>query len=794
MDRKPRFGAFVTLRHVVLGVSLAACVVSAACRRHASPVAPATTQVSGSLALRGLTAPVRIVRDRWGVPHLYAANQADLFYAQGFVQAQDRLFQMDLWRRAAQGRLSEVLGANFIERDAMTRRMQFHGDLAAEWASYGPEAHAIADAFVRGINALVDVVASGPPEEFALAGWRPEHWTADDLLNRTDAFAASANARDEVLRARLVAALGIHQAGALSQAAFASPLDVPRELDVKTIGYVIGDALREVGTPPFFSGLAAPVAARFKTEEPQLTGSNAWAVRGERSATGAPLLAADPHRGLDHPSLRYIVHLNAPGWNVIGAAAPWLPGVIIGHNDQVAWAMTSRAADVQDLYVEKMNPANPHQVELAGRWVDTKIIAEPITVKGKAKPFPFERESTSHGVIIASDRGRHLAFSVRWTGFEPGAAAELAAPAVDRAQSLDELRAALQRWKLPAATFVYATREGQVGTEAAGWVPARTMWNGTLPAPGWTGRYEWGTLRPESDRPPPREASRGHVVSANDSVARARRIDDVLSASAVRGVVRPTGVDDFKRLQQDTLAWNAEQLVPLLAAVHSGRAEVEDALSRLLKWDRRLVTGSTEATLYVFWERSLLRRLWRKRLDGSLADELSARSINVLVPAMTKPSSLWFTGDATRARNELLLTAMEDALEALRARQTDRPLTWGSLHTALFRHPLAVTSAARRRFNVGPFARAGYADTVMSTGGVDSEQTTGATFRVIVDVGNWDRSLAMNAPGQSGAPASAHFADLANLWAAGDYFPLLFSETAVQNASESTLTLVPVRP
>jgi penicillin amidase len=189
-----------------------------------------------------------------------------------------------------------------------------------------------------------------------------------------------------------------------------------------------------------------------------------------------------------------------------------------------------------------------------------------------------------------------------------------------------------------------------------------------------------------------------------------------------------------------------------------------------------------------------LRRLWGNRLEASLADELSTRATDVLVPAMTKPSSLWFTGNATRARDELLLAAMADALEAIRARQSDRPPAWGTLHTALFRHPLAVTSAGRRRFNVGPFSRAGYADTVMSTGGVDSEQTTGATFRVIVDVGTWDGSLAMNAPGQSGSPGSAHFADLANLWSAGDYFPLVFSEAAVQNASESTLTLVPGRP
>ena len=223
--------------------------------RRRQPVAPAPLpQVSGTLTVDGLTAPVRVVRDRWGVPHIYAGNQDDLFFAQGFVQAQDRLFQMDLWRRSVQGRLSEVLGSNFIERDAMTRRMQYRGDMRAEWASYGPDTEAIATAFVRGINAWVDIALAQLPEEFTHAGWRPERWQAEDLLNRTDAFVASSNAIDEVLRARLVAAVGARQADALLPPAAGVPTVVPRRLDVATISPVIADAVRRVGTPPFFSG------------------------------------------------------------------------------------------------------------------------------------------------------------------------------------------------------------------------------------------------------------------------------------------------------------------------------------------------------------------------------------------------------------------------------------------------------------------------------------------------------------------------------------------------------------
>src|SRR5205085_9299745 len=233
---------------------------------------------------------------------------------------------------------------------------------------------------------------------------------------------------------------------------------------------------------------------------------------------------------------------------------------------------------------------------LDGRWVAMKGIADPIAVKGKSTPFPFERESTAHGVIVASDRERHLAFTVRWTGFEPGGAAELGSLAVDRAQSTVELRQALERWKLPAATFVFATRDGEVGTEAAGWVPVRTSWNGTVPAPGWSGRCEWRGFRSERDRPDARAVRLGYAVSANDSIPRLRRIEQAFAAST------SFGTDGFEQLQHDTQAWNAEQLVPLLAAVRSDRVEIEEARSRLLQWDRRLGAESSEATLYVLWE------------------------------------------------------------------------------------------------------------------------------------------------------------------------------------------------
>jgi penicillin amidase len=712
---------------------------------------------------------------------VYAETRDDLFFAQGFVQAQDRLFQMDLWRRAVQGRLSEVLGPNFIERDLMTRRIQYSGEVMSDWSSYGADTRAIAASFVRGINAWVAMAASHPPEEFALAGWRPEVWQPEDLLNRTDAFVASADALTEVLRARLVAAVGVRRAD-LWLPPTSGPTEIPHDLDPAIVSYGVGDAVRLVGTPAFLVGLSGPV------------GSNSWVVASRRSTTGSPLLANDPHRTLDHPSSRYLVHLHAPGWNVIGATSPWLPGVATGHNDRIAWSTTSLAADVQDLYVEKVNPANAHQVKENDRWVDTRITADSIRVKGDEKPFEFQREYTGHGVIIAVDREHNLGFALRWTGTEAGTAAELAATAIDRADSWEQFRAAAARWKMPAAEMVYADVDGNIGYQTAALIPIRRSWNGALPAPGWVGRFEWAGWRSFNELPHSSNPRAGYVATANTDAARIGRLTDLFSSQKV------FALDDFKRWQHDTLAWNAERLVPLLTHLRVERPEVEEARQQLLAWDRRLSVGSRAATLYQLWERTLIRKLANGRLEAPLArdyasfgDVAGGAAPATALTTLPSPTRAWFGPDPVRSRDALLADALASALEDARARSGSGGaiLPWGDLHLALFKHPLGVTQAARHRFNVGPFALPGGDSTLMVARGKGTDVNVAASFRQILDLGDWDRSLATNAPGQSGSPASPHFADLATMWARGEYFPLAFSDRAVQAAAETTLVLTP---
>ena len=749
--------------------------------------------------MSGLSQPVRITRDRWGIPHIAAQNTHDLFFAQGFVQAQDRLFQMDLWRRSSQGRLSEVLGANFVERDAMTRRVQYRGDREADWNSYGPDAKAIATAFVRGVNAWVALARANPPEPFLLAGWLPEPWQPDDLLSRMEAFTMTGTAKADVMRARIVAAVGTSMTAALMPLDPPAPTVVPAGLDPSTISYVLGDALKRIGTAPFFVGLAAPVRAA------RSDGSNNWVVSGARTATGKPILANDPHRDLDHPSLRYLVHLNAPGWNVIGSVVPWFPGVAIGHNERIAWGLTIFNGDVQDVVVEKVNPENPHQVSDGGRWVDTEIVHDAIPVRGAAKPFEYDREYTRRGVIFATDKEKHLAFALRWVGTEPGTAGYLSAVSLDRAKSWEEFRRELARWKMPGENFVYADVDGNIGYQAAQLVPARTSADGTLPVPGWTGAYDWRDWYTLDDLPHAFNPPAGHFATANNntiprgdkrpigyewgSPARINRIQEAL------GNRRSLTVEDFEHLQHDVLAWNAVQLVPLLAPLHAADPDVEAARQKLVAWDRQMTASSPVPTLYALWERALLEKIAARHFDASFAKEYVARAledVDPIVPAVTKPTEAVFGKDPAKARDALLIDALASARgEWITVAGSDGALPWGRLHTALFTHPLAVTALARQRFNVGPFDRPGYDDTVMATYGSNLRQEGGASYREILDVADWDRSVATSAPGQSESPSSPHFADLAKLWAAGTYFQLAYSDAAVQAAAESTLTLVP---
>lgn len=777
--------------------TVAALVATGACREAEAPrpVAPPAPQTRGVITVPGLHGTVTVVRDEWGIPHITAATIEDLFFAQGFVQAQDRLFQMDLWKRAAQGRLAEVLGANFIQRDSMTRRIQFRGDYDKEWASYGPETKAIAAAFTEGVNAWVVQARRDVPEEFAVAGWLPDLWKPEDLLNRTDAFLASGNALDDLFRARMVAALGAARVDELLPLPRGARTVADFGVDLSAVTFVVSDALRRLGTPPFFTTLTNPVSEaprhslvaagdgtsvagtvpgrRERRPQPGRIGAGmAWAIDRGHSSTGAPLLAFAEFNRFETPARRYLVHLTAPGLDVIGLTSPWLPGVAMGHNERIAWSYVPSDDDTQDVFVERVNPDNAHQVARDGRWVDMAVDIERVSVLGRDKPVEYERLYTPNGVVIAQDRERHLVYTLRWAGTELGGAGELAALALLRASSPSDFTSALQHWKAPAAEFLYADVDGRVALQRAGLIPIRADGRGALPAAAWLSSRTWQGFEDASTQPARQSGSGGLLMLDNIPYAQKHVLQQRLSDA---GSYTPLEVAS---IQSELTSPNARKLVSAIRDIGFMPEKSTAARALLIDWDTRMAGDVPAAALYWAWEGAVRQRLAARLVKPELVDEFAAR----LDPVSTLegPASRGGGGDIGPWRDILLADALADAVSEV-AGEADAPTALSAARADVtFAHPLGVFAIGQHRFNVGPYPLPGHTDAMQTTDG-----RRGATTRGVFDLSNWSQSLIINAPGQSGSPSSPRYDDLAPRWAAGVLINLVFDQkTAAQGKAE----------
>ena len=770
---------------------LSCLVLLALALAHARERAPGAelAQLAGTIRIKGLLAPVEVRRDRSGIPHVKAQGVDDLFFAQGFVQAQDRLFQMELWRRSTQGRLAEFLGPKWVERDRITRLVtRYRGDMAVEWASYDPEAKRICESFVRGVNAYVDSLRGRQPREFTLAGITLEHWQAEDLLARAEAFGMSGNARREVERA---AALGILGKDALFALAPLQPGDaplVPPGFDASSIPSGLGAALGLIGG-----------AAQVASDD---DGSNNWVLSGSRTTTGAPLLANDPHRSLDHPSLRYLVHLQAPGWNVIGAVVPWFPGVAIGHNEHVAWGLTIFQVDAQDLFIEATDPADPLRYRTPGGWERMSVVSEEVGIKGSA-PVKVELRYTRHGPVVFEDLAGHRAFALQWTGGEPGTAGYLAGLALDRAQDGASFREAARRWRMPGENFVWADRKGNIGYQATGLTPIRKPGSGLVPAPGDSGEFDWQGFLDPGELPSVTNPAEGFFATANNNTLGKSykhpigyewsprfRLDRVEEALRTRG---KHSLADLEALQQDVLSPPARALVPAVLAAPVTGAEAAALRALWRGWDYRFTSDSTAAAAFAVFYDKLSESYALSMLPAgvkptaALARLVSAEAmVSELAKAPPAASTVSLFDQALRAAHAELSKALGPNPAAW---------VWGNAHQATFRHFLARDAATRKLFNLGPYPRPGDNDTVNCTYRASKgyAQVGGATFRELLDLGDWDRSVFTSAPGQSGQPGSPHYDDLLKGWLAGTYAPLPFSDAAVLRETKNRLVLEPVR-
>jgi len=746
-------------------------------------------QIEGELKLPGLKEPVEILRDRWGVPHIYAKNTPDLFFAQGFVAAQDRLFQIDVWRRQGTGELAEVFGPEYAEADRFARLMKYRGDLDEEWRSYSPDAKEIATAFTAGINAAIEQFGDKPPVEFQILGTRPKKWKPEDILGRMSGIYMSQNFRNEIARSRLVAAVGIEKAR------WFAPVDPSREYT----SALSDEELKAIDGRILAGYDAATKALSFKLAN---TESNNWVVSGERSVSGKPLLASDPHRATALPSLRYLVHLHAPGWNVIGSGEPALPGVAIGHNDKIAWGFTIVGTDQADFFVEEVNPANPSEYKVGDTWRTMTVVRETIAVKGQ-KERTVELRYTRHGPVLFQDEKRHRAYALKWVGHEPGGAAYLASLSVGRAKNQQEFLAALGRWKVPGLNFVYADVDGNIGWIAAARTPIRPKHDGLLPVPG-NGGFEWSGHLAVNDLPQSFNPKAGWFASANHNIVpagyphrighefappyRFQRIRDVLASK------EKWELGDFRALQHDDGSIPGLALARLLKGLDLNDVSLEPFAKLLVDWNGRLTVDAKAGPLFAFWLRELQQTFFASHVPKELTSALSSlNGLPTMLAALETADPRWFGTDAKAARDKLLRETFSRAVEQLRKLPAPQQERWGALHTITFRHPLATLDPAlAKAFDVGPFERSGNADTPNNTRYDDKfQQVHGATYRHLIDLADWDRTLATSAPGQSGQPGSPHYADLAPLWAKGDYFPLAYTRPKVETLSQHRLILRP---
>ena len=806
---------------------------------------PALPADSLSYQVTGLEKDAEIVVDNYGVPHIYAQTHYDAFFVQGFNAARDRLWQIDTWRRRGLGQLAEVFGEAYVAQDRASRLFLYRGDMYPEWLAYGSDAKRIAQAFSAGINAWLDILESRPelqPPEFDALDYKPARWAAEDIV-RIRSHGLWRNVAREVERAQAFCA---GQADLTQLTKVLEPrweTKVPEGLDPCSIPDNVLDDYLLATAPVRFDQtdqlVANTIAAgKYKALRSDL-GSNNWAIAPEKTTTGRPILADDPHRAHAVPSLRYIAHLSAPGLDVIGAGEPALPGLSIGHNKKIAFGLTIFPIDHEDLYVYEL--AQDPLLVVADDGADetdvsdetavseetdapdeTEVPSEPIEYtgylyKGRFEPFTTLTERiavkdkpevevtlsfTRHGPVLLKDDKAGQAFALRAAWLQPGMAPYFGSVEYMRAENWREFVAALNHWGAPSENQVYADTQGNIGYKPAGLFPKRTNFDGLLPVPG-DGRYEWQgfwdmDVLPEEFNPERQWVGTANAMSLPEDYDidtyrvgfewsapwRAKRLTEVLSQP---GKFSP---HSSVSLQRDYTSVLAKQVIAALPEVLPRESNEPHAapLRYLHRWQGRLNPSSGEAALYAVW--------FYRHLTPQLASHLSEGQLDTM-DSLAVINNMKTAPDIVKAS---LASAWEDA-SALMGEDASQ-WAWGSLHKINFTHPLLnlLTQAQgdaelRESIELPAYSRGGSGNTTNNTSFSPDDflVRSGASFRMVLDVGNWDKAWMTNAPGQSGDPRSPFYSNLLDGWAKDRSFPLLYSRYRIEQdaAQRIKLTAIP---
>ncbi len=762
----------------------------------------ASSATAEPVAITGLKAPGSITIDHWGIAHIRAASQRDAYFLQGWNAARDRLWQIDLWRKRGLGRLSANFGPAYVAQDRAARLFLYRGGMAVEWASYAPGTHDNVAAFTAGINAYVGDVRAGRqplPMEFKLTGSAPENWAPEDVI-RIRSHALVSNVLSEVARARTICAGGIAADKLRRKLEPPHQVSIPAGFDPCSVpADVLADYTLATQPVGFTAGKLTAMATPVLAERSAMEGSNNWVIAASRSATGRPQLANDPHRQLGVPSLRYIVHLSAPGLDIMGAGEPALPGISFGHNADAAFGLTIFYIDQEDLYSYALNATGRYRY--GAGWEAMSRVSERIEVKGEA-PRMVELRFTRHGPVLWQDGTR--AFALRSVWAAPGAAGYLQASWLTHAKTWDDFIGARSHWGTPPLNLVFATREGTIGWAAAGLAPVRPNWDGLMPVPG-DGSHEWQGFHKGADLPSLRDPTAGWFATANamnlpdgypaeerklgfewPDRSRIDRISEVLAANA------HVSVADSMALQTDTHSAISRRLTALADGLVTPDRRTAQALALLLGWDHDVTTDSAAAAIYEVWASRHLGQAVRTAV-------VPAAAIGAMGPPSLAATLDWLEAAPKATRDPLLLASLQATLGDLATRLGPdmRTWQWGALHQAQFVPAVATRAdtATAAAMTVGPLPVPGSGSTprAQSYESGSFNAAAGASVRMVVDVGAWDKAMIINTPGQSGDAASPHYADLFGKWAAGDYVPMLFSRGAVDAAAEQVIAVAPAR-
>ena len=809
-------------------------------------------QIDGEIQLDGLNGPVDIYRDPMGIPHLYAATQHDLFFAQGYVHAQDRFWQMDAWRHIGSGTLSEMFGSGQVETDTFLRTLGWRITAEQEYTGLDADSKAIIDSYTEGVNAyLKDHDKTALSLEYAILGllspdYKIQAWTPIHSLTWGKAMAwdLRGNMGEEIERAVLLKTLTPEQVAELFPA---YPKDHP--VIVNNIGD--GTSANSAMQPKAFD--IPDETLRALEHNASLLdlalgpagdgiGSNSWAISGSRTSTGRPLLANDPHLGIQMPSIWYQAHLeckpitDACPYNVAGFTFAGVPGIIIGHNDHIAWGFTNVGPDVMDLYIERVNPDNPNQYEVNGEWVDFETRTETIQVVG-GETVDMTVRLTRHGPVISESYGplknentdndpeffpfkeragvelpEQYVIALKWTALAPSTPFK-AIWGFDRAQNWDDFREAAQNFHVPAQNLLYADVDGNIGYQMPGDIPMRANGDGTVPVPGWTDEYEWTGFVPFEELPYTFNPVDGYIATANNQVPpsdysylitydwdygfRAQRIVNLIENA-------PDKIDIayMQLIQGDSFDSNAPLFVPIILQMDELSDNQANAQNALKDWDYQNRADSTGAAVFnAFW-RHFLQNTFNDQVPEERYYPDGGSRWNEIMRHMDENSAWWddkTTTDVTETRADTLRKSFEQGVAELEKMLGNDPTewNWGEMHASTFRNGTLGESGVppiEALFNRGPFPTSGGEAIVNATGWSvqDGYETNWLpSMRMIVDLGNLNNSVTVHTTGQSGHAYHPHYIDMAEMWANIQYYSMSWDQNEVVSQMEGHLVLTP---